>query len=159
MWIFLCIVHFWKHCFQYHTIQWNLCSSAPLLLPKMPLWSVYHSVHLTIKYGTFLFPLFVIDIGLQQPDAKTANRWTVVSLSAFPCDRSDRLLCCSALMTAKRQCPYWWLWFPFISMFGSVSLSAWYKPRLLVPWCTMCNMMPMRCLIRGSALNMWINVS
>jgi len=46
----------------------------------MPLWSVYHSVHLAIKYGTFLFPLFVIDIGLQQPDSKTANRWAVVSL-------------------------------------------------------------------------------
>ena len=40
---------------------------------------------MTIKYGTFLFPLFVIDIGLQQSDIKTANMvYNSVIVSVFP---------------------------------------------------------------------------
>jgi hypothetical protein len=34
----------------------------------------YHTVSFTIKYGTFLFLLLVIDIGLQQSDTKTTIR-------------------------------------------------------------------------------------
>jgi hypothetical protein len=57
---FVCVVHFWKHRFQYHTIlKRNQCT---------------FTVHFTIQYGTFLFALLVIDIVLQQPDIKTGNR-------------------------------------------------------------------------------------
>jgi hypothetical protein len=36
-----------------------------------------------LNYGTFLFPLLIIDIGLQQPDAKTASSCAIVSLCQF----------------------------------------------------------------------------
>jgi hypothetical protein len=75
--IFRCVVHFWEHCFQCHTILRNLCRSKDATVKCLPFGPFQ------LNYGTFLFPLLIIDIGLQQPDAKTASSCAIVSLCQF----------------------------------------------------------------------------